>query len=307
MPVRHLPRARAPLAFAALLSAACVPAETRPEPGQLSIAVRGDAALARGIAAEETADGWAVSWERFLVSLGGAELDDGEGACQPYFGGSYTRVLAMEGEGTDSTAQKLSIVFGLGECDFGFGARNPRWDALLGAGVTEAEKEAMRTPGSDAYETDRGITAWVRGTARRGGVEKRFDWAFRRGLEYSGCRVDTEDGTERGVSLQAGDQRSLELRVRGAALFADASDETIASLRFDPFARADDEHGDADGEVTLDELGRVPIGEMVAAGTEVDPAWTTLRDWLYLGRFPALPRYRDTGWCAMAIEEDDDD
>jgi hypothetical protein len=307
MPVRQPPAPCASLALAALLAAACVPAETRPEPGQVSISVRGDAALARGIAAEETADGWAVSWERFLVSLGGASLEEGEGDCQPYFGGSYTRVLALEGEGTDSTAQKLSIVFGLGDCDFGFAARNPRWDALLGAGVTEAEKQAMRTPGSDAYEIDRGITAQVRGTARRGGVEKRFDWAFRRGLEYSECRVSTEAGTERGVSLHAGDQRSLEVRVRGAALFADAADETIAALRFEPFARADDVHGDGDGEVTFDELGRVPIGEMVAAGTEVDPAWTTLRDWLYLGRFPALPRYRDTGWCVTQIEEDDDD
>lgn len=296
-------RAAALLSGFALLLASCVPAETRPEPGVLTVLVRGDAALAAGIDAAGTADGWAITWDRFLISLGNAELEEGDGRCQSYFGGGYTRVLALEGTGAEN-AQKLSMLHGLGDCDFGLRARNPQWDALLGAGVAEDEKALMRVPASDAYENGRGITAWVRGRAVRAGVEKRFDWAFRRAFDYRRCEVVTDAGVERGVSLVGGSEAVVEVRLRGAALFADAADDA-AALRFEAFARADDE-GDGDGRVDLDELAAIPIGEAVAPGAAVDPAWAHLRDWLYLGRFPALLRYRDTGSCVVEVDEDDD-
>ncbi len=154
----------------------------------------------------------------------------------------------------------------------------------------------MRTKATDAYAQDSGITLFVAGTAAKNGISKHFAWAFRRPLAYDDCI------TVRG--LQEGVPATVNIAIRSAAMFQNDLDDTKAKLRFDPIAGADDQHGNADGEITLDELGNVPLGTLGGAsgGMGVDTSsWQTLRDYLYLGLVPTIPRFQDTGPCPYHV------
>jgi hypothetical protein len=84
----------------------------------------------------------------------------------------------------------------------------------------------------------------------------------------------------------------VDLSVRGDALFAGAD----TSPAFEPFRLADDAYGNADGEVSLAEIERVPW----SAGPEPDGRlWATLGERVYLGLLPNVVRFRGAGECAV--------
>lgn len=93
-------------------------------------------------------------------------------------------------------------------------------------------------------------------------------------------------------------------------LFADSTEDPEPTIRFDAFAVADDAHGDADGDITLAELGQVPLVEIQRNERDAQAdgalradggagAWTTLEDFVYLGLFPRVVRFGARGACTM--------
>jgi hypothetical protein len=64
-----------------------------------------------------TVDGLSISVDRFLVGIGDASVGD---ACISYSDAGYGRLL----DGMRSDDQKLSLLFGLGQCEIDF--RPPR-------------------------------------------------------------------------------------------------------------------------------------------------------------------------------------
>ena len=135
--------------------AACLPGDTRPPPGSALITVSPDAALSDGIASEATEDGWAISYQRFLIGLGRVELEGD--ACNTYSDANYSRIFDLQSGG----GQKVSEQFALGACSFRFAVANPSSESLLGAGVSDADALFMRTPGTDAYTGAGGISIYV--------------------------------------------------------------------------------------------------------------------------------------------------
>jgi hypothetical protein len=113
----------------------------------------------------------------------------------------------------------------------------------------------------------------------------------------------------RGVDLVSGGATTIDIRMHGESLFLDSINLATASLRFDILAAADDKYGNGDGDITLAELGQVPLtdiglhGRYVQLETDVGAAppglstWTTLEDFVYLGLFPKVARFEDTGTC----------
>ena len=282
---------------------ACVPADTRPVPGSLMLTVSPSPAVAQGVT---TVDGWNVTFDRLVVNMGQASLGS---ACNSYSEADYTRVLDVRTQ----PAQKLSILYGIGQCDLRFRVAPPTVDAVLGENVSQSDVDTLRTPGGDAYVPLGGISIDLAGTALRGAVTKHFHLLFRPRVRYGNCKLDPRAGP--GIDLESNGALTYDIRMEGEAVLRDDVDAATASLRFDPFANADK---DGDGNVTLDELRLVPIedvrdGGAFEAGTYVfdDDAGifrqgraipiTTFGDYVYELLLPSLPRFRDTGNCTIGI------
>lgn len=279
-------------------AAACLPKDTRPEPGSLTVTVT--SALPNEQAVWTSSDGWVIAYQRLLVSARRASLD-GDG-CNEYSDARYGRLYDAVRAGSN----KLSQLYSLGHCDFGFRVENPRSDDLLGPGVTKDDQVFMRTPGSDDWSTNRGVSVHVEGTATKAAVTKHFVWTFRRGIQYDSCKLVASGATESGVTLAGGDDRRLDITIHGESLFMDDLDPEKASLRFDVFALADDQYGNADGEITLDELALVPLGSAPVEPGDAGPAntdsgrWESLADYVYLGLVRRIARFRDSGQCDVS-------
>ena len=235
----------------------CLPTDERPPPGTALFRVSGDDVPAGFM----TDDGWLVRYDEALIAIGNVNLFDD---CTPYAEGHYVRVVDLLRMGP----QKLTLVNALGHCAFLFEVRSPPEDAVLGPGVTEAEKAFLRAPGSDPYVSNRAAVLHLAGAAERAGRTVRFAWSFRENLGYADCGV---------VNFDAETSALVDVRVRTASLF-DASEDPASPSSFEPFAAAD---ADLDGTVTLEELDAVPLPN--------DPQYPTLGLRLYRKTARELP------------------
>jgi hypothetical protein len=271
--------------FAVLLTS-CLPEDTRPTPGVVNVQFRGGEATIKGF---DTIDGWHVGFDRVLVTIGGSDIE-GE-ACTEYADADYFRIM----DGLNATPQKVGQIYGLGTCSLELRARNPELDTLLGVGVTDNDKIAMRTPESDSHEQNSGITFWVRGYADRMGVHKSFEWKFRRRrVRFDECEVDGVD-----TFTLAGDQeKTIEVRVHAEVLMQDHPRPKKTRLRFDPIASAD---ANGDGVVTLEELDTLTLADAGIDLSDLPEAANakSMGDLVYDGLFPQLMRVGETGLCSQ--------
>jgi len=275
-------------------ASACLPQDERPPPASLLVTASGSQATQQGF---ETDDGWHIQFTRFIVSIGHADFTKSD-ACTTYSDANYERVLDLLQPG----AQKVNLIHGLGSCNLEFRVAYPNSNSLAGLGVTEQDITFMRTQFSDRYTSLQGINGYISGAARKEGRVKVFTWAFRQNWYYSSCR--SEDGQLVSLSLAGGAQESVELSFYGERLFQDVSQPDLPRLAFEPMAQADSATGNDDGDVSLDELGRVNVALGSLAGTP--PPYTTVTDagattdlqsLVYMGLFPRMVRYADAGPC----------
>lgn len=230
------------------LAPACLPADTRPPPTTLTLTVVSDAP-----ASLPTVDGWSVTIERLIADVGNAALDDG---CISYSESRYDRLLDTLRPGE----QKLNLLFGSGYCNMRYRSGAPSFNTLLGDGVSAQEKILMGAPAVDPYNAaPAAATIDFAASARRGQELVRVHWLLRQVVRYHNCGqlVDADAGTTSSLALESDGAVAYHLAFDGAMLLRDAA--RGGALRFDPVAAADRIFGDADGEVTLEELDRVPL------------------------------------------------
>ncbi len=269
----------------------CLPEDTRPPPAEVFVTLRGAETTIKGVT---TTDGWTITFDRVLVTVGGIDIEGD--ACDEYADADYFRIL----DGQLDKPQKVGLTYGLGTCTLQVRARNPGSEALLGEGVTEEQKFAMRQPGSDPFEELAGVTYLVRGVARRGSETKSFQWQFRRRrVAYDKCRLSAAEGSET-FTLGQNENKTTELQVHAEALFFDAIDPDKARLRFDHLAAAD---ADGDGVVTIEELTKVPLADagIDVTGVEGAEEWKTLGDVFYDGLFPRIVRVGSGTVCEINL------
>ncbi len=278
------------LTVAGLVS--CLPADDRPPPGILQTTVSPSPAV-RSVTT--TADGWSVSFDRVVVGIGHVSLGD---ACASYAEARYGRVIDL----AQGAGQKLGTLYGLGSCDVQFRLEVPASDAVLGQGVSADTLTLMRTPADDAYVSAGGIALLVDGHATKGNVEKTFHWRFRQGYHYDTCSAEVGGQQVSGVTLTGNVTVNYDIEIAPERLFLDDVSDT-AELRFDPFASADGSSGQADGEVTLAELGEIDLAQLRGTAPYSVPApgagvpVQSLADWVYQVLFPRVPQFRDNGTC----------
>jgi hypothetical protein len=259
-------------------SSGCLPGDTRPEAGVAHTTVTGSLATQQGTT---TADGWTLEFDRALLAIGPIQLDD-EPPCYKYAEYSepgYGRVIDV----TQPGAQKLSDVYGRGPCPVDLQISPPDADAVLGVEVTQADKDFMRTPGSDRYVKNDGISFHLEGSATQATRVVRFRWDIRQKLYFTKCRATIDGKVQEGFNYVPGQTTNVDLLIEAEALFRDDRDRTTAALRFDPFAEAD-LRGDSNGEVTLEELAAISLFELRAGTGNLDA---------------------DGGKCAVAIDAGD--
>lgn len=299
-----LPLRIAQLALLAPLAAACLPKDTRPPPSSVLFTASPSEAAAKPELPTPTEDGWEVSFERVLITIGRASVDGD--SCNSYSEARYTRVLSLLGA---PPQEKISESFALGHCDFGFAVINAESDSLLGSTATQADLDFLRVAGEDKYAGPSGVSFYVEGSASKGLVRETFAWKFRGRMRLQDCTEMVDGRAVQGLDLVQDGEVSVDVTLAPERIFADGMDPAKSKLRFDAIAAADTEAGNADGEVTLDELGLVPFEMLsgVAEGAyEPPPAdtalvFTTLEDFVYMGVAPTVARYRGTGKCQSQL------
>ncbi|MGZ3448892.1 MAG: hypothetical protein ACXWUG_05145 [Polyangiales bacterium] len=299
----------------AFLLTSCLPSDTRPTPGEADVTLRGSESIKSGIPASAFSDGWSITFNRFLVTLGGASF--GGDNCTAYENDFYRRIF----DGSVLDSQKVAQKFALGTCEFGFRVSTPDADTILMTGVTEQDKSMLRTGGTDPYSNGlTGISIYVSGKATKGAVTKTFTWPFRgRRVVYGPCVPDITTLTTGSAPLYTftgSSQQVVELGIRGEPLFASSLDPKKAKLQFDPYARADDEFGDKNGDITLDELGKMTLMDAgITVEDTVDPeadagtpdggvpGFKTFEDFVYLGLAPHVVGLGQHGFCGVQISK----
>lgn len=259
----------------ALFTVGCLPDDTRPPPGKLTVEV----AVSDASPEFETSDGWRVSYEAFLLGIGDVEL--GGDDCNPYTESDYLRLLDLR----SPQSQRLNLAYALGRCELSFQVRSPSRDVVLGEGVESSAASRLEEKESDAFVEDAGTVLYAAGRAVRGDRELSFAWSFRRELEYPKCAT---------VTLEGEAEERIELDARPSVLFQESA-EPGSVLRFDPYAAAD---FDEDSVVTLDELALIEL-EPVSG----EP-FRTLAERLYLGLVPAVARGPAGAPCSSRVPED---
>jgi hypothetical protein len=181
---------------------------------------------------------------------------------------------------------------------------------LLGENVTQADKDRMAGSGSefgDPRQRMQGIAIDFAATATRGPETKQVRWRFRQGAGLL-CARTVAGMTAEPIELASEASLAFHIGIRGAALFADDASPD-ASLRFDSIASADTIYGNGDGEITLDEVGKVTLnvarryGRYDAAsvpGAPVGPripGSATLEDYINRELLTAMVRMREDVTC----------
>lgn len=184
-------------------------------------------------------DGWEVTFDRFLVSLGEIRVGNRDGNTAIVSGDM--RLFDLVRPGPVQVERFENVPKGSWQ-EVSYAIR-PADDLQIG-NAAAADLELMTTNGWSLY---------VEGTAVRGGESRTFRWGFDTNTLYTTCGHE-DFGT--GITVAPGGDLSVELTIHGDHFFFDDLQGNEAELRFDAIAAAD---ANDDGEVTLEELAQVDL------------------------------------------------
>ncbi|MCY1063291.1 hypothetical protein OV090_00860 [Nannocystis sp. RBIL2] len=208
--------------FPLLLACACTGATER----TYEASIYGEKFIEEGIPAAIFSDNWSVTFDKFLISVGGIEVDTqmlGEDD-EPY------RIfdLAQASDGAGFPILEGTIA-----------AENPLVTYVVGPSSGAVAGNA--TEEDVALMKDGGHSIYVQGTATRGGEALTFIWGFSTRTIYSSCEL-------------AG-ATDVQLTIHADHLFYDDLFAENPKVAFDLIAASDD----GDGELTVDDLRAVDI------------------------------------------------
>lgn len=294
----------------------CLPKDDRPPPGNLLITASSDSAVQQGF---DTDDGWHIQFSKFVVSPGHSSFRDG-GSCTSYSDASYEHVLNVLQAGS----QKVNLIYARGTCDFRFRLSFPGADAVVGDSISAQDLLLMRTGGTDRFQpTISGANGYIAGVASKQSQTKTFAWLFRQSWSYANCSIQGDAGSQASVQLGAYQAETLNITVRGEELFENVDQSNTIQLLFEPMAQADSTYGNNDGEVTLNEMSKVPTNGFSGLGTsaphngiDAGPGdfasdagvltTTDLETLVYQVLYPSMFHYGDSGKCQASPAQNGD-
>lgn len=225
-----------------------------PADGTITATVYGEELIEEGIPADAFSDGWAVSFDKFLVSIGNVVGQAGHGA--PEVGDPSFRVVDLAQPSGGEGFELATFAAPGGHYDhYGYQLRSDADAASVNADA--ADVTMMKSAG---------YSVWVKGTATKGTESKSFDWGFTLKLTYSHCDL---------MASVDGDNLRAESTIHADHMFYDDAVSDEPNVAFQLIADADT---DADNVVTLDELAAVDIRSQTRyqVGSIKDPAGNTI-------------------------------
>jgi hypothetical protein len=266
------------LAILCLSLAACGGGDDAP--GMLSVSIYGEDLVEDGIPADELVDGWEITFDRFLVSVGDVRVA-AAGEPPAIDDGAYRIFdLARSSGGDGHPLLAVEVPGGFYE-DLGYRIAPA---AAAVAGNAEAADVDLMTGG--------GFSIYAEGVAVKDQVAKTFAWGFTGATRYGACEAGARvDGGEAGV----------EITIHADHLFYDDLVAEEPNLAFDLKAAADD-LGNADGIVSEEELAAIDIRDQ--ARYQVGPFSDVIDLWTFIDRQSATVGHVDgEGHCDDAIRE----
>lgn len=210
----------------------------------------GEPFIEEGIPATAFADGWAVTFSEFVVTVTEAGLEGAGPWSETDASALYVDVSKPGNESAAGTPVGSVETTTSKTYDKAFYTIAPSTIGnnvnVLDATVTEMQAD--------------GASVLVRGTATKGEDSINFDWALDSSSTYSPCEIEA-------FSPIASEETRVELTIHGDHLFYDSLSSEDPDLVFQVFADAD---ADSDGTVTIGELDAVQVADtsLSAAGSD---------------------------------------
>ncbi len=236
--------------------------------GTVAVTIWGEEFIEEGIPAAELADGWAIHFESFVVTVGGIT------AAGQSFADAQTFDLTRPGP--------LPVASGAATS----GAIEPVGYSLLVADNNTTNVNVDTATFDELVA--QGWSVYVEGSATKDGSTITFSWGFDVSVDYIGCHATD--------SVPKGDTGTTQLTIHGDHLFYESLVDHDAGLAFGVLADAD---ADGDGEVTPAELAAVSGVDFLAldhynvpAGSNIDNLWDYLA-----GQIATLGHIDGEGHC----------
>lgn len=198
--------------------------------GSITATAYGEEFIEDGIPVEVFGDGWAVQFDKFLISIGDPKAKAGEGGAEVGDDGMYIVDLAQPSAGAGY--ELATFAAPAGHYDH-YGYRIAPSPTALAINVAPADAAAMAAAG---------YSIWLQGRATRGGVTKTLDWGFALRLGHSHCEADARVRDD-AVTMQS--------TIHADHFFYDDAVSDEPGVAFQLIADSD---ADGDGAVTLAEL-----------------------------------------------------
>jgi len=220
--------------------------------GNLAVQIYGEEFAEEGIPSDVFADGWSVSFDKVLLSVGdvSAAVEEEDPALTAPDHRIWDLALPSEGVGQEVAAAEVDG----GPYDHVAFRVAPSADAVAGNATAE-DVELMR---------DGGYGLYVAGRAEKEGAEMSFAWGFSGATSYRECE---------GTALVDGGEHTTTLTIHMDHLFYDDLFSPEPLVAFDLVAQAD---ADGDAVVTDAELAAVSLDtqERYQVGsTGIDDLW----------------------------------
>lgn len=214
-----------------LLLAACGEAG-----GTLNVTIYGEEFIEKGIPASVFSDGWSVTFNKFLVSVGEVSAARGE-AAPDLEDGSY-RIFNLVTDSAEKGHQVVSKTVPGGSYNRVAFRMAPPQGGVTAGNASAADRDVLTRGGYGLY---------VAGSATKGGSTKTFAWGFPGRTFYKKCES---------TAMVSGASATSQLTIHGDHLFYDDLFSKEPNVSFELIATAD---RDGNGEVTQAELTALDI------------------------------------------------
>ena len=213
------------------------------QPAPLSVTTWGEEFIEEELPADVFADGWTVTYAKFLVVLSSIKVADAAGA--------------VAGEVTTPKVFDLTKAGPVAVADFGKVAAQ-RWDRINVLVEPSASAEAGSAEAADAtFMGENGFSVYVEGSGAKDADTKTFAFGFDTKTEFHDCETE---GEGEGIVVRSGENNTMQVTIHGDHLFYDDLASPEANVRFQAIFEADGTGGGApDGAIDNADLGAVDL------------------------------------------------